>query len=122
MTFVIKDKIETDPKSMEGNFFDLEPYNYLRNRSTSFLDGQFVQKNYKELKTILKNFKRIDRRLLDILTYPQFVRTEDKKNSEKFIVELNKDKFNVEIKSALKIALDSGDNRIVERSHSVFML
>ena len=114
MTFVIKDKIETDPKSMEGNFFDLEPYNYLRNRSTSFLDGQFVQKNYKELKTILKNFKRIDRRLLDILTYPQFVRTEDKKNSEKFIVELNKDKFNVEIKSALKIALDSGDNRIVD--------
>ena len=56
MTFVIGAKNERNDKK-EKNYFDIEPYNYIFNRSTSFLDGEFVKKNYKLLKRILKHFK-----------------------------------------------------------------
>ena len=52
MTFVIKDEIEKKNKDLIGNFFDVEPYNYVRNKSTSFLDGSFVKNNYRELKSV----------------------------------------------------------------------
>lgn len=42
MTFVIKDKIEIKDELQEGNVFDPEPYYYIFNRSTSFMDGNFV--------------------------------------------------------------------------------
>ena len=58
MTFVIKDDIEKRNKNLIGNFFDIEPYNYVRNKSTSFLDGTFVKNNYRELKGVLKSMKK----------------------------------------------------------------
>ena len=42
MTFVIKDKIEIGDDLQRGNIFDPEAYNYIFNKSTSFIDGDFV--------------------------------------------------------------------------------
>ena len=39
MTFVIKHKIEIDCELQRGNQFDVEPYNYVHNRSTAFIDS-----------------------------------------------------------------------------------
>jgi hypothetical protein len=39
MSFVIKDKIEMEDTLQQNNIFDPEPYNYIFNKSTSFLDG-----------------------------------------------------------------------------------
>ena len=55
MTFVIKDKIERRDRCMECNIFDSEPYNYLFNRSTSFMDSQFTKKDPDELKYVLEH-------------------------------------------------------------------
>lgn len=71
MTFVIKDEIEKKNKDLIGNFFDVEPYNYVRNKSTSFLDGSFVKNNYRELKSVLKNMKKLNPNYIDLITYPQ---------------------------------------------------
>ena len=49
MSFVIKDKIENNDKYQKLNVFDLEPYNYIFNRSTSFLDGNFIKDDYVQL-------------------------------------------------------------------------
>ena len=46
MTFLIKHKIEIGDELQKGNQFDLEPYNYIFNKSTSFIDGDFVYKDY----------------------------------------------------------------------------
>ena len=44
MAFVIKNHIETvSPEDREQFIFDPEPYNYLLNKSSSFLDGNFVK-------------------------------------------------------------------------------
>jgi len=42
MTFVIKEKIETEDSVMEDNEFDIVPYNYIFNKSTCFIDGTFI--------------------------------------------------------------------------------
>ena len=42
MSFVIKDKIEKNDEAQKGNYFDLEPYNYVFNKCTAFTDGIFV--------------------------------------------------------------------------------
>ncbi len=47
MTFVIKEKIEQGDVLQKNNIFDPEPYNYIFNKSTSFLDGEFVKHDYK---------------------------------------------------------------------------
>ena len=60
MSFVIKDKIEEGDELQKGNQFDVEPYNYLFNKSTSFLDGDFVHKDYVQLSHVLKSFKNLD--------------------------------------------------------------
>lgn len=51
MSFVIKDKLEIEIKNEipNTNEFDPEPYNYIFNRSTSFLDGDLVYARYQEL-------------------------------------------------------------------------
>ena len=70
MTFVIKDFIETSSdESREGYLFDSEPYNYLLNKSTSFLDGNFVRMDPAQLQTVLQNFEKLDPQLLDLLHY-----------------------------------------------------
>lgn len=44
MSFVIKNAIEQNPiEHQEKCVFDPEPYNYLLNRSNSFLDGNFIK-------------------------------------------------------------------------------
>jgi hypothetical protein len=49
MTFVIKDKIETNCEIQIGNAFDPEPYNYIFNNSTCFLDDEFVENDHSQL-------------------------------------------------------------------------
>jgi hypothetical protein len=46
MTFVILDKIEKKDLMQNGNVFDVTPYNYLHNRKTAFLDGEFVKNDH----------------------------------------------------------------------------
>ena len=46
MSFVIKDKIENEDPNIQGNLFDPVPYNYIYNRSTSFIDGDFVSNDH----------------------------------------------------------------------------
>ena len=50
MTFVIKNFIERTPKEHRIDYvFDPEAYNYILNKSTSFLDGSFVKSDPVEL-------------------------------------------------------------------------
>ena len=42
MSFVIKEKIENKDPEQENNEFDIDPYNYIFNKSTSFIDGTFI--------------------------------------------------------------------------------
>lgn len=44
MAFIIKHFLETTMEEIRDDYiFDPEPYNYLLNRSNSFLDGNFVR-------------------------------------------------------------------------------
>ena len=44
MTFVIKNYLENSQKEQFTQYkFDPEPYNYLLNKSSSFLDGNFIK-------------------------------------------------------------------------------
>lgn len=69
MSFVIKDRIENDENYLNENVFDPESYNYVFNKSSSFLDGDFVAKNHVELKEVLDNFRKVNPSLLVILRY-----------------------------------------------------
>lgn len=71
MSFVIKDKIENDDVLQQNNIFDPEPYNYIFNKSTSFLDGQFVQNDFKQLERVLQNFSEQDIALVNLIAYTQ---------------------------------------------------
>lgn len=51
MSFVILEEIEK--KGFESNQFDIEPFNYLFNKSTCFLDKNFAKENYAMLQFIL---------------------------------------------------------------------
>lgn len=65
----MKNKIESKDKLAQLNEFDPEPYNYLYNKSTSFLDGNMVRNNHAELEHVLSNFSRIDPDLFELLVY-----------------------------------------------------
>ena len=93
MTFMIKDKIESKDPSLKGNIFDKEPYNYIYNKKTSFLDSEFVKYDYVELQRVLEHFHKLDIHLLESLVY-----TNDKADKN----------------SPLMIALEEGNNRNVE--------
>ena len=45
MTFVIKDRME-EITDFSNFAFDIEPYNYVINQTTCFLDGDMSRKNY----------------------------------------------------------------------------
>jgi len=49
MTFVIKDKIEKNDPRQNGNKFDIQPWNYIFNKSTCFIEGNFVVENFRQL-------------------------------------------------------------------------
>lgn len=69
MTFAIKDKIEKHDPCMLENRFDPEPYNYLFNRSSSFMDSSFTKKNHEELQQVLEYFDQNEDANLELLTY-----------------------------------------------------
>ena len=46
MSFVIKSKIEQKDVNQEKNKFDIEPYNYIYKKRSSFLDSKFVCDDY----------------------------------------------------------------------------
>jgi hypothetical protein len=69
MTFVIMEHIEKKEIMQCENVFDLVPFNYIYNRKTAFLDGEFVKNNYQMLHKVLKHFERLDPELLEILNY-----------------------------------------------------
>jgi len=56
MSFVIKEKIESKDENLKGNIFDIEPYNYLFNQSTAFMDGEFVVTEPREVQNVLQHF------------------------------------------------------------------
>lgn len=49
LTFVIKDKIECGDSIIMTNEFDSEPWNYLFNRSTSFLSDKVIAYDHRLL-------------------------------------------------------------------------
>ena len=65
MCFVIKDKLENHDINCSLNKFDVTPYNYIFNRSSSFLDSEFVAENYLILEDILKNCMKHDDDIID---------------------------------------------------------
>lgn len=73
MSFVIKDKIEKGNPFDFDFIFDKDGYDYIFNKSTSFLDGIFVRFNHIELDFVIKNLEKIDVDYLEILNYIQDV-------------------------------------------------
>ena len=71
MSFVIKNAIETNDKKAKQVLFDIEPYNYIFNRSTSFLDSAFVTNNHLILEKVLKNCWEIEPDIIESLAYCQ---------------------------------------------------
>lgn len=59
----------------------MEPYNYIFNKSTSFLDGDFVQHNQVLLQNVLKNLHEIDPIYMDLLNYTQDIVTKKGKET-----------------------------------------
>ena len=102
LTFAILDKIEC--KEPNENIFDPEPYNYIFNRSSCFLDGSFVQHDHFHLKTVLTELEKNDILYLDLLHYTHEFLEKNKKGGKK---ELKK-------KSALYIAVTAGNFRSVD--------
>lgn len=68
MTFVIKEEME-DVNDFSNYAFDIEPYNYVINQTTCFLDGDLSRKNYLQLNYILKNFEKENLEYLELLHY-----------------------------------------------------
>ena len=97
ITFVIKDKIEKRDPSIRKNLFDPEPYNYIFNKSTSFLDDDFVYTDHELLQTVLKNFSQIDPDLLELIVYNQTI--------------LNKKGEQVGFNTPLLMAVENHNNR-----------
>ena len=66
MSFVIKHKLEKrfEAESL-ANHFDIVPYNYIFNRSTAFLDSEFVADNHLILEEVLRNCWNTDPDVID---------------------------------------------------------
>ena len=67
MTFVILNQLENQEIFLEDKIFDVEPFNYIFNKSNSFLDGEFVKNDHLKLQRILQNFLETDEDLLQQL-------------------------------------------------------
>ena len=78
MSFVIKDMIERKDAAMQDNQFDLEPYNYLFNKRTSFTDSAFVTKDSDELAEVLDELAERGPSALGILNYCRPIEKEEK--------------------------------------------
>ena len=102
LTFAILDKIE---KKHNENIFDPEPYNYIFNRSTCFLDGRFVQHDHLHLNYVLTELEKNSLVYIDLLHYTH--EFEEKSNKKK-------DQPVIKMKSALYIAVKAGNFRSVD--------
>ena len=74
MTFVIKDNLEDVRRQCHtcvGNVFDPEPYTYLFNKSTTFLDGDFVRNDHTKLEHTLQHLNKINPEFIFQLNYSQ---------------------------------------------------
>ena len=71
MSFVIKKNNESLNESTEHpkNHFDIEPYNYIFNRGTAFLDSKFVTDNHLILERVLNNCHLKNPDVIDLLSY-----------------------------------------------------
>jgi hypothetical protein len=100
MSFMIKDKIEKLDAEMEKNYFDIDAYNYMFNRSTSFMDGAFTRDDTDILEQALKKLEQKDPRNLGLIKFSTF----------NPLFKINKDKSickfqHFQRRSALSIAL-----------------
>jgi len=57
--------------------FDIEPYNYIFNKRSCFLDDDFVQNDYNQLSRVLSNFEKIEPDYLDLLNYTNKVKNKE---------------------------------------------
>ena len=73
LTFVIQDKIENEDPCLDANVFDLTPYNYIFNKNTAFIQGDFVSKDHQMLADVLQKISNINLDHLQILNYTQDV-------------------------------------------------
>jgi len=69
MTFVIKDKIESNDELNLDNVFDPVPYNYIFYKSTAFIDGDFIFADHVLLEEVLHYFEELNPGLLQSLHY-----------------------------------------------------
>jgi hypothetical protein len=79
MTFVIKEEME-NVVDFTHFAFDIEPYNYIINQTTCFLDGDLSRKNYLQLSYVLKNFEKENLEYLELLHYTKSKVIEDVKS------------------------------------------
>ena len=72
MSFEIKDKIETE-QLLKANEFDITPFNYVFNKSTSIIDSNDILANeHIAFETILQNIYNLDPSYLEQLNYFEF--------------------------------------------------
>lgn len=71
MTFMMRYKIQQRDACLEGNEFDLEPYNYIYNKTTCYFEGKFVTEDQQRLSDILSSSFAINPDSLDQLHYTQ---------------------------------------------------
>ena len=71
------DKIEKQDPLINGNKFDIVPFNYIYCKKSSFLNGEFVKKDHHFLKKILDGFKNVDPELIELLNYSYKIENED---------------------------------------------
>ena len=68
MTFVMQSEIEENGLNPE-NQFDVTPFNYLINKQTAFLDGEFVRTDVEMLEEVLHNLLQNNPLYLSQLQY-----------------------------------------------------
>ena len=69
MTFVIKDNFDKNGIKLEDYVFDLEGIDFILERSTTFTSGNLVTQQYEKLSFILKNYEKLNIKLLESLHY-----------------------------------------------------
>lgn len=61
MSFVIKEKLERNDGLVDNDVFDIEAYNYLFNKRTSFMDSIFTRYDTEEMPRVLENLERLSK-------------------------------------------------------------
>ena len=70
LSFVIKDKIESKDITVQSKEFDITPYNYIFNKSTSLIDSNLILNlNPRYFRRILNDIKNYDKAYLNQLNY-----------------------------------------------------